>query len=313
MKLFAGIDLGGTNIAAGLVEGNQIVFKTARPTKAERGYEAIVRDLAEVCAELTSASEERGNRVGTIGIGIPGIPDKARRFVYFVTNLGWKNKPLCDDIEAVMKTMGVDDVRITLDNDANAAAVAEFEAGAMKGVENGILLTLGTGIGGGLILNGKPFRGSYGLGSEIGHMVVGDNFYSCSCGKNGCFETFSSATALIKYYQKLQQDAQITVNEGVTAKDILDAAKAHEDMAEKAFDRFTQYLAVGIVNLINILDPEIIAIGGGVSHAGDFLFDTVRQKVGNMLFVEDYPSARILAAELGNDAGIIGAAYLQEA
>lgn len=311
--MYIGIDLGGTNIAAGLVnDEGQIIYPVQTPTLAERGLDDVVADMIKLIKELQDYHKDhfKGSVKG-IGIGVPGpvCPDLSE--VYYCTNLGWNDVPLKKIIEKDIK------MPVFVDNDANLAALAEHEIGALKEVENGILLTLGTGIGGGLIFNNMPYRGSHGLG-EVGHIVIGENFYNCNCGKNGCFETFSSATAIIKYATKLIEEKAYMGSilddaykeNRLNAKAIIDAAKEGDELGLDVFERFTKFLAIGMNNLINLLDPDVIALGGGVAHAGDFLYDAIDAKLSKLAFVENFPTARIVPAKMGNDAGIIGAGFL---
>ncbi len=311
-----GIDLGGTNIAAGLVdEAGNIICAIKRATDTQRGRDAIVSDMCDMCKELVGEALKRGlPRPGAVGVGVPCLVDKDMAFVHKAANLGsgWDHVPL----KRLMEEMT--GLKVWIDNDGNLAGLAEHTAGTLQGVENGLLLTLGTGIGGGFIINGKLFRGSYGLAPEVGHMVIGDNFYDCNCGKNGCFETFASATGLIRYAEKQVREGKhpnSSLHEAfamgqLNAHTIFEAAKKADPLGGEAVERLTTYLAVGIVNLINLMDPEVIALGGGVAHAGDFLLDQVKTKVSDNLFAKGFPTARFELATMGNDAGIIGAAML---
>lgn len=311
-----GIDLGGTNIAAGLVdEAGELIHSIKRPTDTHRGRDAIVADMCAMCKELVTESEKRGlPRPTAVGVGVPCVVDKSMALIHTAANLGagWVDVPLKRLMEDVTG------LKVWLDNDGNLAGLAEHQIGALKGVENGLLLTLGTGIGGGFIINGKLFRGSHGLAPEVGHMVIGENFYDCNCGKNGCFETFASATAVIRYAEKLVREDKYPASSlhkaaemgSLNAHTIFEAAKGHDPLGVEAVDRLTTYLAVGIVNLINLMDPEVIALGGGVAHAGAFLLDQVKRKVSERVFLPDFPTARFELAQLGNNAGIIGAAML---
>lgn len=311
-----GIDLGGTNIAAGLVdETGNILCAIKRATDTHRGRDAIVADMCDMCMELVDEAQKRGlPRPGAVGVGVPCLVDKDMALVHKAANLGtgWDKVPLKRLMEDVTG------LKVWIDNDGNLAGLAEHTVGALKGVDNGLLLTLGTGIGGGFILNGKLFRGTYGLAPEVGHMVIGKNFYDCNCGKNGCFETFASATGLIRYAEKQVREGMHPTSSLHRAADmgqlnahtIFEAAKVADPLGVEAVDRLTTYLAVGIVNLINLIDPEVIALGGGVAHAGDFLLDQVKRKVSDNLFAKGFPTARFELARTGNDAGIIGAAML---
>ncbi len=307
--MFIGIDLGGTNIAGGVVNSDgEILFRTSKPTEAHRGADGVIADIETMIEELIATS---GFEIFGIGVGVPGPVDGDLQHIHYCTNLNWHNIDLG---KRLSQRFGVP---AFVDNDANLAALAEEEVGVLKGSKVGVMITLGTGIGGGIILDGKPYRGVHGL-TEIGHMVVGDNFYDCNCGKNGCFETFSSATAIIKYATSLvDQDKhpgsklnQVVSERPLTARDIFDAAKDGDPLGLDAVDRLVHYLAVGISNLVVVLDPDNIAIGGGVAQAGDYLMDKLKDKVKSMEFVKNFPTAKLLFAELGNDAGIIGAGML---
>lgn len=308
--MYIGIDLGGTNIAGGLVrkDGSVVEIKSV-PTGKERGFEAVSGDILTLIKDLMNIAPEP---VEGVGIGVPGVVDKNLSMIYYCTNLAWYNQDLG---KTLSEKLGIP---VFIDNDANLAALAEVEAGSLSEAKNAVMLTLGTGIGGGVAVDGHILRGSHGLGSEIGHMILGENFYDCNCGNNGCFETFSSATAIIKYAEKLVQENkypdsplnQIFASEGLTAKKVIDAAKTGDRLGNDAFDRLVRYLAIGVTNIVNIFDPEMIALGGGVAHTGAFLVEKLEAKVKSMAFIKDFPTAKLVLAELGNDAGVIGAAML---
>lgn len=311
--MFIGIDLGGTNIAVGIVnENGDILFEKSCSTKAERSAEEVVDDMANLTLEIIKEFKIDSNEIKAVGVGIPGLANKEGN-VLFCVNLGWYDVPLKKMLEERLN------IPVYIDNDATVAALAEYESGAMKGCKSGVMITLGTGVGGGIILDGKVYSGFNGVGSEIGHMVVGENFYNCNCGKNGCLETFTSSTAIIKYTQKLLTESneaslirkEINDNlDKLNAKIIFDCAKQGDKIAVLAVERLVKYLGVGIVNMINFIDPEIIALGGGVSHAGKYLLDLVVEEVNKNKFFKDLPSAKIVLAKLGNNAGIIGAAMV---
>lgn len=303
--MLIGLDLGGTNIAAGLVKDNgELVFKKSVPTDAHRPAEEVVKSIHDLIAEVMQASDEP---VEAIGIGIPGLVNKDMSLVLTCKNLNWENVALMDGL----KDLGIP---VAIDNDANVAAYAEYKIGSLNGVDNAVMLTLGTGVGGGIIIGGQEFRGGFGLGSELGHMVIGENFYDCNCGKNGCFETFASATAIIKYAERLVETTDLPSAlrklDKITAKDVIDLSKTDDPIAQETFNRFIKYLSTGIVNIINLIDPNRISLGGGVSGAGDYLLDSLNAEVEKHLFLNDYQSAEIVISTLGNDAGIIGAALL---
>ncbi len=302
--MIIGIDVGGTGIKSGLMDmDNNLVFDQSRPTGTTQ--EEIVNNLAEIITELEAkAKNDFNTTIEGVGIGVPGVVNKGLDHVFKCPNLGWNDIPLTDILKEKTSYTAY------LDNDANLAALAEHYVGSLKDVDTGVLLTLGTGVGGGIIIDGRPYRGGNGLGLEIGHMIVGENFYDCACGKNGCYETFASATAIIKHYEKMLKDENKTIDVEVTAREVFDRAKAGEEMGLKAVDRYTTYLALGIVNIINILDPEVITLGGGVAASGDFLMNILNKKVKENLLVKGFPTATLNYASAGNKAGIIGAALL---
>ncbi len=302
-----GIDIGGTNLAGGVVnEDGKVVITDSIPTKAEEGYKAVLGRIIELCKNLIdkAKTEYPDQKVDSIGCGVPGIVKNG--MVINAPNVKWKNEPLAKDLEAATG------LPVTLINDATAALVAENAFGASKGVDNSAMYTLGTGVGGGLIINGKVVTGSHGVATEFGHTLHKPNFYSCNCGKNGCLETYSSATAIVKQFEHLVEQGLKTELElgDLEAKDIIDAAKNGDEAALAAFNILTDELALNMANLIDILDPEVFVVGGGVANAGDFLFDSLKDKVGkNITFKEVVGEPVIKPAQFGNDAGIIGAAY----
>lgn len=305
-----GIDLGGTNIAVGIVDGDgNILGRSSRPTQAQRPYADVIRDIAETMQEAAENSGVSMDEVQAIGCGVPGIYDAESGLVLFCTNLGWTDVPL----RAVLHRYY--DLPFACDNDATVAALAEARAGKSAGVPNSVLLTLGTGLGAGIVLNGRVFSGSHGVAGELGHFIYCSGGEPCTCGKRGCFERYASATALIRMGSQAalrHRDStlrDITPNQ-MTAKAVIDAARAGDPAGMEAFDEYTTHLALGIVSVIDFLDPDMVLLGGGVSAAGDFLLEPVRQKVAENKFYLSRPHASIELAQLGNDAGIIGAAML---
>ncbi|OEF99180.1 glucokinase [Vulcanibacillus modesticaldus] len=312
--MYIGVDLGGTNIAVGLVdEEARLKYQKSIPTKSERTAEAIIMDIINLIQEIINDYGFPKEGIKAIGVGIPGLVNYKTGDVIQCVNLNWENVPLKVPIENALG------IPVFIDNDATLAGLAEFEAGAMKGVKSGIILTLGTGVGGGIIIDGKIHTGFNGIASEIGHMVVGENYYDCNCGRNGCLETFSSSSAIINYTKKLMEEKnsetviadKIQGNyENLNGKIIFEAAINGDQLAKKVVDRFVKYLSIGIVNLINIIDPEIFVLGGGISKVGGFLLDKVREEVNRTKNFKNIPVTKIKLAELGNEAGIIGAAML---
>ena len=303
--MLIGIDLGGTNIAAGLVTNEgELVFKKSLPTNAHRPAEELIKDIYLLIDELRNSTDEP---VEAVGIGIPGLVNKDMSVVLACANLHWNHVRLMDGLKNL-------NLPIAIDNDANVAAYAEYKIGSLKGVSNSIMVTLGTGVGSGIIIEDREVRGGHGIGTELGHMIIGDNFYDCNCGSNGCLETFASATAIIKYAEHLIETTELPSKlrdlEIITAKDVIDLSKENDVIAIETFERFIKYLARGIVNILLILDPERIALGGGVSGAGDYLLNRLTKEIDKQYFLSEFSSTEIVISELGNDAGIIGAALL---
>lgn len=309
-----GIDLGGTGIKVGAVspEGG-ILSKAAGPTLPERGPEAVIKDMVSLTRKAVKEAGTTLEAVTSIGIGVPGIEDPARGIVPFLTNLGWHEIPMRSIFQSMI------DKPIFVTNDAVAAALAESVAGVSKGTKSSVMVTLGTGLGGGVIIDGKPFLGAHGVASEIGHMAIKFDGEMCTCGKRGCFERYASASALIREGKRLAAAHPESLvyksvqgeMENITAKTVIDAAKAGDDEAMKLFDKYVFWLCTGLVNLINTYDPEMLVLGGGVSAAGTFLLDPVRERLPELVFYKTMPYARIELATLGNDAGIIGAGMLR--
>lgn len=308
-----GIDLGGTNIAAGIVDATgQILQKSSIPTQHERDYLEVIRDMALLIYGLIDKGGYELANIASIGIGCPGAVDKKWGEIIFANNLNWHDVP----IQALLREYL--NLPIYLENDAAAAALAEYLFGSCQGTENSITLTLGTGVGSGMIMNGQLFSGSHGAGAHLGHMIVETDGIPCTCGNKGCWEQYVSATSLVREGQKAVKEspdgliAKLAEQDlsKVTAKMVLDAAKEKDPAVVKIFDRYIDYLAMGMITIINAFDPEVIAIGGGVSQAGDFLLQSLCEEVEKHIFYKDVAHARICLAQLGNDAGIIGAAML---
>ena len=306
-----GIDVGGTSIKAGLVEDGNITVKSSRDVRKACGFKDVLEDIEYVINEILKEKKIKIEDIGTIGIGIPGVVDKTG--CVSCVNLGLKGDPL----ELKLKEK-YPNINIVVENDANVAAVAEYEYGSMKGYDIGVMLTLGTGVGGGIIINGKPFSGAHGIGSEICHIILDSNFYTCNCGNNGCFETFCSATAIIKYAQKLIKEGRETLVlnmaendiEKINAKMVFDAYKENDEVAVEVVKRFKEYLLKGIISIIHFIDPEIISIGGGVSNASDIILEGLEEEINKRAIYNGNGLAKVVIAEFKNDAGILGASAL---
>lgn len=307
-----GIDIGGTNIGAGLVDKElNIVYRIETPTETHKGYDYIEGKIIDIIEELILKSSET---IDSIGIGIPGIADPTGEYVRYCPNLDWKDVPLGKNLRSKSN------IRVNIENDATVAGIAESALGIMKGYPNSVFITLGTGVGGGMIINHKAYTGSHGIGAEIGHMIVGENFYNCNCGNNGCLETFASSTAMQKYIINEIENGftnTILLNnknkvQEIDTKLIFESAKLGDKLSNQAVDRMVKYLTIGIANIINTIDPDIIAIGGGVAKAGDFLLDKINNLLPNYILYKKLNFGKVKLAKLGNDAGIIGAAMLNK-
>lgn len=311
--MYIGIDLGGTNIGIGIVDDeNKLIYKDSIPTKKERGFNGITEDIVTLISTIIKTNDISKDEIKGIGIGVPGIVNPQNGVVVNCVNLKWDNVDIKKAIEDKLN------IPVSLGNDATVAGVAELVVGAMKGCKTGVLITLGTGIGGGIIINGEVYDGFHGIGSEVGHMIVGENYYNCNCGRNGCLETFSSSTAIINYARKLIEEGNgstITdrVNGDLTnidGKIIFEEAKEGDNIARKVIDRMTNYLAIGIMNIVSVIDPEIFVIGGGLSASGEYLLTMIRDKVSKIPYYNGMDIGQIVLSQIGNDGGIIGAAAL---
>lgn len=311
--VYIGIDLGGTKIAAGVTDAQgNILAQTNAATGAGRPYQEVVSDMA---ACVMQALENAGlgiSEVAAIGIGIPGIAENESGRVIFCPNLSWHDVPLRDELGKYL------DKPIFIDNDATVAALAEYVAGVSRGTDSSVFLTLGTGLGGGIILHGIPWTGAHGVGSELGHLTLVVDGLPCTCGKRGCTERYCSATGLIRMAREAgrMHPESLTMQlvqgdlEQINGKLAIDCAKQGDPVALGVFHEYTRYLAHAINNVISFLDPEVIVLGGGISLAGEFLLQAVKEKLPDYLLYRTVSYARLELAILGNNAGIIGAAML---
>jgi glucokinase len=314
LKPSIGIDLGGTSIAAALVDAhNRILAWDSIPTRAERGYSAVLRDTADLVENiLTGAGLEFGD-ARCVGVGSPGSVEKYRGIVNFSSNLGWHNASLKADLEKLLS------LPVYVENDANTAALGEYIAGIGASAESMLMVTLGTGIGGGFILNGSIYEGVNCAALEIGHMVIRRNGRPCPCGRQGCFERYASASGLIltaKEYMTAFPDSllwELTENapENMDGRVPFDAMRKGDRAATRAVEEFLDDLSCGLVNLINIFQPEIIALGGGLSGEGEALLSPLRERINTEIYTRNSePTTKIIKAALGSQAGVIGAAKL---
>lgn len=308
-----GFDIGGTNIAVGVVDkDNHIIARRNKPFPEGSHYPEVVDLLEDLVNELLHEVSGTSDDLTSIGIAIPGNIDGSTGTIIRAHNLGFYQVPFREAVRERFPS-----IPVFLINDANAATLAEFHMGALRGCRTGILLTLGTGVGGGLILCGEVFNGGLGNGVELGHMCIDMDGSLCTCGNRGCVETLCSATWLAEQGKKALSNAPKSLiwdivkgeKERVDAKVVIDAAKARDPVGEDIFNRYIDNLSTALASYAVLLDPEIIVLGGGVSHAGEFLLEPLRQKVKEKTFF--HYSYKIVAAKMGNDAGIIGAALLR--
>lgn len=316
MKYYVGIDLGGTNIVAGVVdEEYNIIAKASTKTNCPRPEKEIADDMAKMALQAVKNAELTIDDIEWIGIGTPGIANSSTGVIERANNLGFFNTPMVKYISESI------DKPVFIENDANAAAYGEYVAGAAKGAKNAVCITLGTGVGGGIIVDGKIYAGSNFAGAEIGHTVIEVDGAQCSCGRKGCFEAYSSATGLIRMSKEaMAQFPDSIMNKmaeekgKVTARTSFDAMRAGDKPAKDVVDKYIKYLAAGITNTINIFQPDVLCIGGGVCNEGDPLLLPVKALVEKEDFAnKSEKRTEIVIAKLGNDAGIIGAAFLGQA
>lgn len=309
-----GIDLGGTNIVAGVVDENYNIVATAkRKTLAERSNEEIISDMAAAALEAIQNAGLTPADIESAGVGSPGSIDPDRGIVVYTNNIDFKNVHLA---EILKEKTGID---FFIDNDANAAAYGEFLAGAGKGTKDFVMITLGTGVGGGVIINGKIYTGFNYAGAELGHTVIQMDGENCSCGRQGCWEAYASATALIRQTKQAMirfpnsimwklVDNDINKVNGLTA---FDAMRQGDEAGKQVVDKYIYYISIGVTNNINIFQPEVFCIGGGISKEGDNLIAPLNKYYEGDNYGRSLPNKTVIkTAVLGNDAGIIGAAFL---
>lgn len=313
MAYYIGIDLGGTTIKVGVVSAQgRILAEHSVETLAKRPYQDVVHDMSLCISHVLKQTNLTQDDIASVGIGIPGVADYHTGSVIFCTNLGWRNVPLREELQKYIQKP------VYIDNDATVAGYAESISGVSRGCSCSVFLTLGTGLGAGIVINGRPWSGAHGVGSEIGHMTLVVDGVPCTCGNDGCVERYCSATAIIRMakqsclgypdcdmVQRVKGDL-----DRIDAKVVIDSAKAGDPVAMRVFDRYCKYLAITVNNITAFLDPEMIVLGGGVSTAGDFLLDNVREQLPRYLMYKTLPSPELRLAQLGNEAGIIGAALL---
>lgn len=308
--MIIGIDLGGMSAKGALLVGDQLKGKTRVETSASDTAEQTALAIASLVLQTAEKANKQLDDIQAIGIGAPGVVDSEHGIIVSWTNFGWKNIRLAALVE---KFTGK---KTFLLNDANAAALGEAEYGAGKRFSDSVLLTLGTGIGSGIILGGKLFEGFRSAGAEIGHVVIHRDGELCSCGRKGCFERYASASALIRFTRESMRDEPNSAlwkyaptAERVDGRTVFLALKEGDPVAQRVLDRYVAELGEGIVNVANALRPQAVILGGGISAEGDTLLLPLRNYVYPRLYVStEYAPFEICCAALGNDAGLYGAA-----
>jgi glucokinase len=308
--LTVGIDVGGTKISGGVVDESGKVLATARRESPATDTNAIERAIEELVDELRSS-----HTVEAVGVGAAGFVDVKRSTVMFAPNLAWRDEPLKGDLEARLG------LPVVIENDANAAAWGEFTFGAGADVDDFMLVTVGTGVGGGIVLNGQLHRGAFGVAAEIGHIRVVPGGRVCGCGNRGCWEQYASGTALVRETRELAAGGSLIAKSlldraggevsAIAGPLITEAAQDGDGFAIEQLEVLGRWLGEGIATLTAVLDPAVVVIGGGVSEAGDLLLEPIRTHFRSNLTGRNYrPPLQIRGAKLGNTAGMIGAADL---
>ena len=310
---YLGIDLGGTNIACAVVsEMGEILGKASIPTGLPCAAEVIADRIAECCRLAAEKAGISMTEIEAAGIGAPGIADSKTGEVVYSCNLGFSHTPLGS---LVSERLGME---VFVENDANAAALGEYAAGCGRGYSSLVAITLGTGVGGGAVIDGKILTGFNFAGGEMGHFVMVHNGELCGCGRRGCFEAYCSATALIRQTKKaMQAHPESSMWRKVPGIDRVDGRTSFDAMAEgdaaaaEVVSKYREYLADGLTSIINIFQPEILCVGGGICNQGEVLLGPIREIIDREDYARDCEKrTKLVRAELGNDAGIIGAAML---
>ncbi len=313
-----GVDLGGTNIAAAIIDENyNIIKKGSVPTKASRDAAFIMDDMASLCRKICVDAGVELSEVEAVGIASPGIANSRDGVVEYACNLPFVKYPICSELS---DRLGISNIHV--ENDANAAAWGEAVAGAARGSSSSIMITLGTGVGGGIIIDNKVYSGSNFAGAELGHIVISVDGRPCNCGRHGCWEAYSSATALIRMTTEKLEECRAQGRETlledlveehgkVSGRTAFMAMRAGDDAGREVVEEYIKYLASGLASIINIFQPEILSLGGGVSGEGQYLLDMLVPAIREQTYGGEYVKAtEIKIATLKNDAGLIGAACL---
>ena len=309
MKYYIGVDIGGTSIKSGLLDENGAILFTEKCV-TQKDADSVIGDIVTLVKRLL---KESGKKVEGVGVGCPGLINSANGEVVYSNNLHWKNVPLKQKLETALS------LPVFITNDANAAALGEFFCGAGKKYNSLVLITLGTGVGAGIVMNGKLFEGNLGAGVELGHEVIRVGGEKCTCGRKGCFEAYASATALIRFaVSAMKKDGNSLLwqlcggdESKVDGLIIFDALKKGDKTAAKVVKKYVYYLSEGLVNVINAFHPEAVALGGGICGAGDAFLKPLKRRVNKYIYGgTEFAPVDLVVASLGNDAGLTGAAKL---
>ena len=308
-----GVDVGGTGIQIGVVDRkNRIIQEGSIPTRTDLPFEEQLRQMAECIRETVKAAGFSENEIESVGVGIPGIASAQTGEVIKCTNMGWFHVPFREIFNRYLNKP------VHIDNDANVAALAESVAGISAGTSSSVFITIGTGIGSGIIINGRVWSGAHHIGGELGYVIFDLDGVPCSCGNHGCLERYCSATALIRMAREAvaEHPESLILRSAdnnpsrIEAKTVFDAARAEDPVALEVYHHYIDCLAQAVASVVNLIDPEIIVLGGGVSKAGSFLLEPLTKEYPKYVLFNDQPMPPVKIAVLGSEAGIIGAAML---
>jgi glucokinase len=310
---YIGVDLGGTNIKAGVVDASgDILVKDVCETRAEGGPSVVIKRICQIIDGVREKGSLSWEKIDGVGVGSPGTLDHKTGVIFHPPNLpGWRNVPLRDEVAGNIP------VGVIVENDANAAAWGEYWAGAGREVHSMVMLTLGTGIGGGIILEGKLVRGAHDSAAELGHTIIVRDGVPCGCGSRGCLEVYASATAVVRRFKEAVGAGRDTTlvqavkeDKEITSKMIYEAAVAGDELAREVMEETGRYLGTGIVSIMNTVNPARIVLSGGMIHAGEMIMRPLKETVQELAFPIPAEKTEIVFATLGEDAGFIGAAGL---
>jgi glucokinase len=297
--VYVGLDVGGTNIRCALVRGHRIVKRASLASRADKGCDASLR-------QIQAAIDGFDTKIHGIGIGIAGIIDSKRGIVRYSPNMpGWNDVPLVKILEKKFS------VPVRILNDVNAACLGEWRYGAAQGRNDVFMLTVGTGVGGAAVCNGELQFGAHGFAGEIGHVVIRDRGRKCACGNRGCLEQYVGARPISRLARKLMKNrkSSLSRSDTIDPRTIASAAHKGDRVARDVYAQVGYYLGVGITSVINLFDPEIVIIAGGIAQAGKILFDPIKETVNKRVMGRKFRNFSIMPPKLGDDAGILGAVY----